>query len=607
MEFGFFRLAGVLLCALLPKRSIFLFLALLALFTPLAAVPAQAAEAVQVTVRGVEGEDEEGNIRAALVLPTGLVRDERVDRRWLERFAERAPQLVQKALRPFGYYNAQATASLQELVPEHRYNLIVQVEQGKPVRVTEAGILIQGPGSDESELRELTADFPLKRGDVLRQDLYEKAKGALKARAIDFGYLNAAFSEHRILVDPEENSAEIDLVLATGPRFQFGETLIHGAPEFPDKFLRRYMAYEADERFSYSRLGQTQLNFLDSDRFRDVIVTPRLEMAQERRVPVSIQLVPSARRRLRPGIGYGTDTGARFTLQYKDVNMLHRGHELSGNFLVAELRQDLIAAYIVPSPRDMNTQTALRAGLEKEQPDTYERSSLFVELERVHGFKKGMTGSVFLRLLREDYTVGEEDDDTSFLVLPGVRFSRRTYSDPVRPRGGYLISVEVRGTHQDIGSDTGLLQAIGSGNILVPLPARFSVFARVKAGSTWQNEPLREIPPSLRFFAGGDQSVRGYGYQDLGPEDENGDVVGGKNLLVGSVELERALGENWGVAVFYDAGNAFDNFSDYEIFEGAGIGIRRYTPVGPIRIDIARQLGVSDPSYRLHIGVGFGW
>jgi translocation and assembly module TamA len=101
--------------------------------------------------------------------------------------------------------------------------------------------------------------------------------------------------------------------------------------------------------------------------------------------------------------------------------------------------------------------------------------------------------------------------------------------------------------------------------------------------------------------------VRGYGYQDLGPRDENGDVIGGKNLLVGSVELERALGANWGVAVFYDAGNAFDNFSDYEIFEGAGIGIRRYTPVGPIRIDIARQLGVSDPSYRLHIGVGFGW
>lgn len=556
-------------------------------------------------MRGVEGEEEE-NIRAALTLPTGLVADGRVDRRWLERFADQAPRRVREALRPFGYYNANAQVSLQELVPERRYDLIVQVEPGEPVRVAEARVLVQGSGSDEPVLRKLAADFPLKPGDVLRQDLYEEAKGALKARALDFGYLNASFSEHRILVDPAENRAEIDLALATGPKYRFGESLIHGAPEFPDKFLHRYMAYQPGDPFSYALLGQTQLNFLDSDRFRDVIVTPRLEMAEDRRVPVSIQLVSSARRRLRPGIGYGTDTGARFSLRYKDVNMLHRGHELSADFLVAELRQDLGAAYIVPSPRNLNTQTALRAGLEREQPDTYERSSLFIELERVRGFKKGMTGSVFLRLLQEDYSIGEEDD-TSLLVLPGIRFNRRSYADPVRPREGYLISVEVRGTHQDIGSDTGLLQAIGSGNVLVPLPARFSVFARVKAGSTWQNEPLRELPPSLRFFAGGDQSVRGYGYQDLGPRDENGDVVGGKNLLVGSVELERALGENWGVAVFYDAGNAFDNFNDYEIFEGAGIGIRRYTPVGPIRVDIARQLGVSDPSYRLHIGVGFGW
>jgi translocation and assembly module TamA len=129
----------------------------------------------------------------------------------------------------------------------------------------------------------------------------------------------------------------------------------------------------------------------------------------------------------------------------------------------------------------------------------------------------------------------------------------------------------------------------------------------VQAGATWQNEPLRELPPSLRFFAGGDQSVRGYGYQELGPRDSNDEVVGGKNLLVGSVELERALSENWGVAVFYDAGNAFDSFSDYRIFEGAGLGVRRYTPVGPVKVDLARQLGVPDPSYRLHVSIGFTW
>lgn len=590
--------------ARLPQRFCILFFGLFILTCSLAA-PAHAAEAVEVKIRGVKGSERE-NVRAALALPPGLVADGRVDRRWLERFTDRAPRLIREALRPFGYYNARATVSLQEVTPALRYDLIVHVEAGEPVRIREARVLLQGPGSDEPVLRKLAEGFPLEPGDVLRQDRYEEAKGAIKARAIDLGYLHAIFSVHRILVDPRENLGDIDLTLDTGPPFLFGETLIHGAPRFPDKFLRRYMAYQSGDPFSYALLGRTQLNFLDSDRFSDVIVTPQLEMAKERHVPVGIQLVPSARRRLRPGIGYGTDTGARVSLRYNDLNMMHRGHEFSANFLVAQLRQDLGAAYIVPSPRNMTTQTALRAGLEREQPDTYERSSLFIELERVRGFKKGTTGSVFLRLLQEDYSIGEEDD-RSFLVLPGLRVSRRSYADPVRPKKGYLLSLEVRGTHQDIGSDTGLLQAIGSGNVLIPLPARLSVFARVKAGVTWQNEPLRELPPSLRFFAGGDQSVRGYGYQDLGPRDENGDVVGGKNVLVGSVELERALGEKWGVSVFYDAGNAFDSFSDYEIFEGAGIGVRRYTPVGPIRLDIARQLGLQDPSWRIHIGVGFGW
>jgi hypothetical protein len=110
-----------------------------------------------------------------------------------------------------------------------------------------------------------------------------------------------------------------------------------------------------------------------------------------------------------------------------------------------------------------------------------------------------------------------------------------------------------------------------------------------------------------RETAAGDQSVRGYGYQTLGPRDSSDEVVGGKNLLVGSVELERALSENWGVAVFYDAGNAFDSFSDYEIFQGAGLGVRRYTPVGPVKVDLARQLGVLDPSYRVHVSIGFAW
>ena len=614
------RGAGVL-----GGRRLLVGLVVLLGFGAVAAGTLHAAEPLRVVIKGVEGQALK-NLQAALAPPPGLVRDGRVDPEWAERFARQVPKLAVEALKPFGYYHARVEAHLEEIetsaeevesylegvetpaekVAGGTYRLTVEVHAGEAVRVERVEVTVVGPGAREKGLREQIRDFPLRRGHVLRQDLYEQAKGKLQAHALDLGYLDAEFAAHRLGIDLERNQAEVELTLATGEQYRFAEALIHGAPDYPDPFLRRYLAFAEGDAFSYARLGQTQLNYLNSDRFRDVVVTPRPELAKEQQVPVGIQLVPSARRRLRPGIGYGTDTGARATLRYKDVNLFHRGYEFSTELNVAERQQSLTAEFIMPSYRKLSDHAALRTGYDREDIDTYESRTLFVEGELVRALGGGRLGSVYLRLQQEDFTIGEEDS-RSRLVLPGLRFSQRRYDDPLRPRRGYQYRTEVRGTHQVLGSDTGLLQALASANTLQPLPWGFSVFARVQAGATWQNEPLSEIPPSLRFFAGGDQSVRGYGYQTLGPRDSNDEVVGGKNLLVGSVELERALSENWGVAAFYDAGNAFDSFSDYEIFEGAGLGVRRYTPVGPVKVDLARQLGVPDPSYRLHVSIGFAW
>ncbi len=323
-------------------------------------------------------------------------------------------------------------------------------------------------------------------------------------------------------------------------------------------------------------------------------------------MPVTVGLTPSLPKRLRPGIGYATDTGARFTLRYKDVNAFHLGHEFSADLLIAQLQQSIGAGYIVPSRSNIDSLTAFRVGYDNENIDTYDSQTFFAEVERQRSFGRGKLGSVYLRLLHESYTVGQ-DSSSSFLVLPGVRYSRRGYGSAVRPERGYFFSLETRGTHQALGSGTGLLQFIGAGNQLFPLPARFSLFARVQTGWTIQNQPLQDIPPSLRFFAGGDKSVRGYAYESLGPRDANGDITGGKNLLVGSVELERAFWKNWGVAVFYDAGNAFNDFGNISFHQGAGLGVRWYTPVGPVKVDLARQVSEPDPAYRLHVSIGFGW
>ena len=566
---------------------------------------ARAAEPLEIDVSGISQEEALANVRAALVLPPGLVENGQVELLWLERFEEQLPERVRQALEPYGYYEAEVSSQRQTTGPG-RYRLQVTVVPGEPVRLTAVQVRLSGAGASEPRLQRLAADFPLRVGGVLRQDIYETAKGTLKARVLDLGYLDAAFSVQMILLQRQERQAEIDLELVTGERYHFGAARIEDATDYPSPFLRRYLAFSSGEVFSYPRLGQTQLNFLDSDRFREVIITPRKDQVEALRVPIELKLVPAARRRLRPGIGYGTDTGARTSLNYRDLNVLHRGHEFNADLSIAERRQALTASYILPGLKNLDTQTALRTGFVREDLVTYETRSLFAEIEEQHGFSGGRVGSLYLRLLQENFIVADQDN-LSRMILPGIRFRHNGYADPVRPKKGFRYSLEARGAHQALGSDTGLLQLLAGGNAIIPLPGRLKLLLRAQGGTTWKNEPLAEIPASLRFFAGGDQSVRGYAYQSLGPTDASGKVVGGEHLAVGSVELEAALGEDWGVAAFFDLGNAFNSLLEIDWARGAGIGMRRYTVIGPIKIDLARQVGIANPAYRLHLGVGFVW
>jgi translocation and assembly module TamA len=235
---------------------------------------------------------------------------------------------------------------------------------------------------------------------------------------------------------------------------------------------------------------------------------------------------------------------------------------------------------------------------------TYKNKTISLEGNRTRSFGHGRIGAVYLKLQREDFTIGS-DRSRALLVMPGVRFSARRYDSLVRPTRGYRYAIDLKGTHRAIGSSTSFVQVEADGDAVLPLPWRLSLMSRFKAGLTLQSESLRELPASIRFFAGGDRSVRGYGYQTLGPKDATGTVIGGKNILVASVELDRAILSDWGVAVFFDIGNAFDSFTDVTLFKGAGVGVRYYTKIGAIRLDLARQVDVKNPRFRVHITVGF--
>lgn len=567
----------------------------------LSAVPLYAAALLETVITGIEG-DALKNVQSSLVFPAGLVRAGEVDRLWLERYARQAADKARTALEPFGYYKALVTVSIDPV--GERYRLLVQVVPGEPVRLADVSVTLVGPGNMEQRLLRLVARFPLKKGDVLLQQQYETAREMLKSRTRDLGYLDADYTRREIRIEKTATSASIDLVLSTGDKYFFGDTQIKGAPEYPHSYLRRHLTYKSGDLFSYAELGETQLAFNNSERFKEVIITPDKEDARDFRVPVTVQLQTGPRISLRPGIGYGTDSGARFTVLYRDLNLLHLGHELYSQLYIAERLQGLVTGYIIPGATDIRSSTTLQLNLQQEDTSTYFSRIMALELDRNRSFGKGKLGTAYVKAQYEDYTVGEQIS-SSRLLLPGIRFADDRYNNPIRPRRGFRYALDLHGTHQLLGSDTALLQILAEGSHLQPLPWRLTMHTRLKAGVTLLSDPLRDIPPSLRFFTGGDQSVRGYSYKSLGPRDANGNVVGGKQLLTASFELERALFKDWGVSLFYDSGNSFNSFSSVRLFQGVGVGVHYYSAVGALNLSVARPLVQGSPSLHIHFTVGF--
>lgn len=568
-----------------------------------------AAEPLQIVVEGLEG-DVLKNVEAALAPPPGFVHEGKVDVLWLERFEREAPGRVLQAMEPFGYYSPQVETSVEK-TEEGTHVMKVNVDPGQRVHMAEVKVEIQGPGINEPALNEFAADFPLKVGAPLLHVKYEEAKGAFLGRCIDLGYLDAAFSVYEIRVSKATATASLTLVLDTGSQFRFGEVTFGGAPEYPERFLRRHLEFQSGEVFSHKKINLTNINFVNSDRFAEVYINADKALARDFFVPVRITLKPSDPKRFRVGGGYQTDYGPTFSSKYQDVNFLYLGHEVNAELSLSPRLQGLGMGYTWPATTDFLSKTSLSLKGQNENIPSYDSRTISSLLEYTRNllgapvFGRERLGSGYLQLQGESYTIGEEDS-RSWLVMPGVRFSERHYDDLVRPRHAFSYSLDLRGTHRALGSDTEFLQFAGYGKILFPLPYRFSLSMRGQFGTTVQGENFESLPPSVRFFAGGDTSVRGYDYKSLGPRDNQGNVVGGKHLLVGSIEIEKAIGKVLGLAAFYDVGNAFDNVNQMNLQQGAGIGIRLYAPFGSLRFDLARQVNVPDPDYRIHFVVGIG-
>ena len=520
----------------------------------------------------------------------------------LRRLYKKAPQEIAKALQPFGYYRPVIESQIKKIPTEQASNqwlVSYTINPGPPLLVAEFNFTLSNEISNDPEFQKLVKNVPFHKGSRFNHIEYDEFKTSLAKLASERGYFNARFSKHRVEINLNSYQANITLNYDGGARYNFGEVtlkqdIIHA------ELLQRYIPFEQGTPYSLNQLIELQHALNDSKYFQTAEVSPGELLQNSIEIPITVKLTPRKRNRFSFGLGFGTDTGGRAEFGWEMPRVNKSGHRFETDANVSQIGYSVVANYRVPIYNPRTDQLIYTTGIINETVEDTESTLRTVGVTLKHG-RGEWRESISLNYQKEDFIVAD-DSGVSILLIPGINWTRIWGNNFIDVLAGLRFDIDFRGASESLVSDTSFFQAVGNLKFITSLNSRNRIITRGTLGSIWTDE-FNKLPTSVRFFAGGAQSVRGYSYRSLGPVDESGKVVGGRNLLVGSIEFEHSFTSQWGVAVFYDAGNAIDDFND-ELAKGTGFGFRWKSPVGPIRLDFASALSLDGNPWRIHVNIG---
>ena len=566
-----------------------------------AAGAAATAPAIEVRIAGVDGRVRD-NVAAFLSLQR-YAQSPDLDQDRVDRLALRARQEAADALKPFGYYEPEVVVTVTPR--ETGWKAVVAIVPGDPVLLTAAEVSIVGPGRDEAFLTEVLDASKLPVGKPLSHADYDRVKGELQRVAASRGYLDSRWQRAELLIDVANHSAAAHLILDTGERYRFGATTIE--QEFLDpEFVRRYLRYREGDWYDANLLLRTQFALDDSDYFSVVEVLPDERDRESRTVPVRISSQKNDRHRYKIGAGYATDTEFRLLLGWTNRQVNRRGHRLAAEGTLSKIEQTIDLSYTIPwkDPALEKLSFRVLAGEVENGDITTQGSSFRPNLTQVRGRWQRVL------FVNADYTrdtlPGEGtdpdepiNDERTFLVVPGISYALLPPGFVNLDAAGRGLYAELLGSASSLGSDSNFARLLVRDERRFDLGGPWHMILRGEVGTSAVGD-FEELPANYRFFAGGDRSVRGYGYEELSPTDEEGNRIGGRHKLVGSVEFEYDLPKNLVAAAFVDAGNAFDRFGD-PLEYSVGVGIRYRLPFLLVGIDLAQSISETGRDPRLHM------
>jgi translocation and assembly module TamA len=569
-------------------------------------VPGSAEALRRIDVRGVSG-DAKANVEASLSL-TRLPKSARaaLSEARLAYLLRRVPDEVRRALEPYGYYDARVQSEVQR--DAGSVVVVLTVSPGEPVLVVDSQIGIDGAAREDATVGKAIARFEPPVGARLDHRLYEASKLAVQRRLLERGYFDAELIEHRIEVTRLAREARLRLRWDSGRRYRFGKTVFEGAQIRAD-LLEKTIPHDAGDVYHQREMLELHQRLTDLDYFGYIDVRPDTEAADGEQVPIRVAVTPGKRSVYTAGLSYGTDSGAGVQLGLERRWVNDRGHKLGAQIDYAQRRESFGLTYRIPAFAWAEGWYAFGANRRDEESDSV-RSRITELVAQRTGRVRGWNLALGFNVRNEAFEFGDQPANAPQgvllgerrLVYPSLLAERKVADDELFPRRGFLLRGEFKLGHGAIGSQTDFAQFLFDAKLIRAVGEKQRLLLRGQFGRTFTDE-FAELPPSLRFFAGGDRSIRGYGYQEIGPRlgDE---VIGGKHLLTGSIEFERMFSPQWGGALFVDAGDAYSDRDSFRVRTGVGAGVRWRSPVGLVRFDLAHGLDDADNAVQIHINIG---
>ena len=508
----------------------------------------------------------------------------------IRRFYHNIPKQIKTAIAPFGYFKARIYSNIHH--SKHAWVSDFTVIPGPQMKFTTLDLRISGPGSTDPAFQRLYKKFPVKSGTPFNSRKYEQAKQDLFEVASARGYFKAKMTKNLIVVNLTTYQSHITLHFSTGPRYYFGTTTFSHSP-FNTRFLHRFLRYKKGRHFSLRKVQYTRSDLANSNYFQQVIITPKTKQASNLEVPIEISITPQLKKQYTFGLGYGTDTGPRALLgaDYRWINQW--GHRFNTYMRLSQKNSDLVASYYIPGRHPATDQYIITGGfLDQDQVTGSGQSgrASFIYQTEFLGFQHSFS----LTFLHERYNIRSLPKTSTELVYPSYVVQRIKRGNSLSPAYGYSIVAQITGADQAIFSKTSFLQSRIDTKLLFTLFKNTRIILRGTIGYT-SIDTLDSLPLSLQFFAGGAESIRGYGYNSIGP---------GRDILIASAEIQERIYKQFYLVGFFDMGNVNNSIFHDPFNEGVGPGIAWISPIGMFELTIGNAITQPNKPWVIQFSMG---